>query len=150
VENFAGTALALKKDYDGARSAFENSLKLDPDNGAARNNLAEIEFNAKHYAEAERLYREVLPNTPRKALVGYRIYTCLLLLKRDGEAAEMFGQFPQPPSGNSPAWYYAVATKAFLDGDAGKANEYLSQARMYYPDMATLYDPTLRQLGYIK
>ncbi len=150
VENLAGTAYAMQKKYDDARSAFKKALEIDPNSVAAKNNLAEIEFSAKRYAEAETLYRDLLPKTPRRALTAYHIYLCLLMQDRDKEAEAYLTLFPAPPSATSPAWYFAKAGYAFNEGKKRDAERYLADARRYYPELAPLYEPSLKQLGYIK
>jgi hypothetical protein len=150
VENLAGVALSLKKDYPAAREIFARLLERDPSNLAAMNNLAEIEFTLKHYDEAARLYRRTLPGTPQKGVTGYRLYTCLLILDRHQEADFVFAKFPVPPSGRSPAWFYAQATRAFLDGKDAEARDFITRAHEYAPSGCSLYDGVLRQLGYLK
>jgi len=150
VENLAGTVFAMRKDYDQARAAFQKAMTLEPNGVAARNNLAEIEFSTKRYAEAEQLYRALLPQTPRKALTAYHIYLCLLLQHRDTEAKELFALIPSPPSTSSPAWFYAQAGRAFIEGNKAEGQQYLENGRLYYPELSKLYEPSLKQLGFTK
>lgn len=150
VENYAGVALALRKDYIAAKQAFLEVLKRDPKNTATLYNLAEVEFALKNYEEAARLYGEVLPNTEQKGLTGYRLFTCLLLLNRTEEADRVFAKFPVPPSGRSPAWYYAKGTRAFLAGKDTEARAFIADARKHAPSGCALYDDVLERLGYMK
>lgn len=150
VENYAGVALALRKDYAGAKQAFLEVLKRDPKNTATLYNLAEVEFALKNYEEAARLYGEVMPYTEQKGLTGYRLFTSLLLSNRIEEANRVFAKFPVPPSGRSPAWYYAKGTRAFLAGNDTEARAFIADAYKHAPSGCALYDDVLEQLGYLK
>lgn len=112
-----------------------------------RRNLAETEFEAGHYGEAERIYRELLDNTQRKTLTAYQIFTCMVMQGKRDEARSFLAGTPNIHS--CPAGQYADATIYFVDGNPEKALRLLKEARTSYPRLSLLYDPTLRTLGYL-
>ena len=121
--------------------------RLTPAELELKTNLAETEFSLKHFTEAEQGYREILVSTPRKPLAVYHIFTCMLLQGSREEADCYIAGIPQLE--NSPALFYAEATRAFLDGEASKAQEKLNIARSLFPDLCPFYDQTLQKLGYL-
>jgi tetratricopeptide (TPR) repeat protein len=114
----------------------------------AKRQMAGAEFAAKNYSAAESIYREILPRTFRKPLETYHIFACLLLEGRRTEAENLLSRIPSPPNDNSPAWYYASATRLFVEGKPDQAREWIAKARAEYPKLCPYYDPTLRQLGF--
>lgn len=125
--------------------AKENVLSAD--DVERKNSLAEMEFRAKNYAEAERIYREILPATSAQQLAAYHIYVCLLLEDRKDDAKDFLAQVGIPD--DSPALPYCKATLAFVSGDSATAQSILEEARKSFPDVGAAYDPTLKVLGYL-
>jgi cytochrome c-type biogenesis protein CcmH/NrfG len=54
-----GTIYLLGKDYDNAKTAFEDALKIDPDNSGALHNLGIIYLNRNDLVNAELVFRKV-------------------------------------------------------------------------------------------
>ena len=86
-----GLALLDRRDYAGARSAFERALELDPDLTGAANNLALIHLDQlQQPAEARRLLEEAARRRPRDA--GTRVNLAVVLWQlgdRSGSVREL-------------------------------------------------------------
>ena len=63
--NFRGGVLLAKKDFPGARSAFEKSLALDPTYVPAAINLSRIDLSEKKPDAAKKRFTAVLEKDPR-------------------------------------------------------------------------------------
>lgn len=133
-------------DTAGSESATKG-MGLSAEDLQRKDDLAEMEFRAKNYVEAERIYREILPATSSQPLAAYHIYTCLLLEDRKDDAETFLSQAGL--TNDSPAPYYCKATLALVSGDTATAQSALEEARRLFPDLCAAYDPTLKALGYL-
>ncbi|CAN5737109.1 hypothetical protein BH09VER1_BH09VER1_40040 [soil metagenome] len=131
---------------DSGESASASS-GLDSEDVQRKVSLAEMEFRAKNYAEAERIFREILPDAARQPLTIYQIYTCLLLQEKRDAAADFLSQTGL--NSEPPVLYYCKATQALISGDKSTAQEALAEAHRRFPDLCASYDPTLKILGYL-
>lgn len=109
--------------------------------------MADIEFRAGNYEEAEKLYRVLFPKSDTKPFMGYRIYVCCLLREEREKADDLLPRLARI-GGETPAWLYAKATRAYRDGRPEEAAELLAEARALYGDKCVEYNGTLRLLGY--
>lgn len=134
-------------DTSGSALTSTTGAGLSADDQQRKESLAEMEFRAKNYTEAERIYREILPNSSSQPLTVYHIYVCLLLQHQPDAAESVLSQAAL--TGDSPAPYYCKATLAFISGDTATAQSTLEEARRLFPDLCPTYDPTLKALGYL-
>ncbi len=111
-----------------------------------RHRLAESEFRSKNYAEAERIYRELLPDTRRKPLVNFQIFACLVGQGRKTEAVLYVKSHPE--LAKTPFASYAKTVVLFLDGQPEDARQSWALARAGFPTVAGFYDPIVRALGF--
>jgi hypothetical protein len=109
--------------------------------------MADIEFRAGNYAEAEKLYRQLFLKSEAKPLLGYRIYVCALLRENHTRAADLLPRLARIGA-KTPAAPYARATEAFREGRKDEAAAILAETRAQFGDACAEYDETLRVLGY--
>ncbi len=133
-----------KMDLAGERSGYGQTLKLNEPEFSSKEILAETAFKGRQFAEAEVLYRELLPESRRRSVVLYHIFLCILMQDRAKDAEELFPPNAQP----SPAWFYARAALEYHNGNKAEAEALLQEARLNYPAFVSLYDPALRSLGF--
>lgn len=95
--NNAGKALADQGETAQAIAAFENALRIKPDFGMARRNLARVyaregagRAEAQDYAGAEAALREATRLAPEETSYGIQLAVALNRLGRDAEAAEVY------------------------------------------------------------
>ncbi len=121
-------------------------LRLTPEQLDLKLQLADTDFRLKHYAEAERSYREIVESAPVKDPVNFRIAACIALAGRPDEARKfIMGTDGSVPS---PVMLYTDALLFFQEGRLEKARERLTQAREAFPEQCGSYDLTLRAVGY--
>lgn len=147
-----GVSLAPVKDLDETFQSRRIASDATVENSELKYELANIEFRAGNYAEAERLYQQVLPKARAKSQIVYQIYCCLLAQNRRAEAEVVLMQISQMnrEGRKSPVWYYAMAARANQDGDSAKAKEFISEGRQLYPQAGAQFEPTLRAMGYLE
>ena len=75
THNLRGGALALKKDYAGARASFERALALQANYMPAVNNLTQLDVREKNYDAARKRYEAILKKEPNNepALLGLAV-----------------------------------------------------------------------------
>ncbi|CAN5523339.1 hypothetical protein BH09VER1_BH09VER1_50470 [soil metagenome] len=69
----------------------------------AKQSLADNEFRLKNYAEAERDYREIGPDSMRKDPIIFRVFICMVLQGNPEEARRFLASFGGSPSSASGA-----------------------------------------------
>lgn len=132
----------------GLTGSASKPFSLTADIRDLKEQMADIEFRAGRYVEAERLYRALFKTSTNKPFFGYRIYVCALLRDQHGQAADLQERLVRIGH-KTPAWHYARATQAYQEGRADDAEEILRSARTLYGDLCADYDPTLRTLGHL-
>jgi hypothetical protein len=108
--------------------------------------MADVEFRAGHYEEAEKLYRQLFAKSDAKPFLAYRIYVCSLLRGNHAQAVDLLPRLARVGA-KTPAWNYARATQALQDGRKDEAAAFLAEARREYGEQCAEYDATLRVLG---
>ena len=109
--------------------------------------MADIEFRAGNYEEAERIYRKLFPTSAAKAFMGYRIFVCALLQDDRAQADDLLPRLTRVGA-QTPAYLYAKATLAYKEGRREEASQILSESRTQFGEQCAEYDATLRLLGY--
>jgi predicted Zn-dependent protease len=93
-----GRVLAAEGKRDKAISELQEGLKLAPDDEQAERDLADIYVDAKHYADAETLYRSMLTRKPQNADVRLALGETLLKQRKFPEAQqELLATVKQKP-----------------------------------------------------
>ena len=78
IWNKMGIAYQMMNGSDGALRCYKESLKLDPKNAHALNNLGSLHFGLREFAPAERMYRKALALEPDSAIVQLNLGTDLI------------------------------------------------------------------------
>ncbi len=124
--NNLGMAYFFKGDHKNAIKHLLESIDLDSKNSDAKNNLASVYFERKEYAQAEKLYREVLKDLEYGK--QFRVYYNLgLLAENNGKHDQAIAFYKKASEINKtycPAQYQ-------LGQDAFKNHNY-HQAANYY------------------
>ena len=79
VWNKTGIAYQMMFALKDAVRCYKESLKLDPNNSMALNNLATIDDELKDFSSAERMYRKAIQADPGNALIFKNLGTNLLV-----------------------------------------------------------------------
>jgi tetratricopeptide (TPR) repeat protein len=92
VWNKMGIARQMLFDPKGAARCYKESLKLDPGNSNALNNLATLDDARADFAAAERLYRKALAVNPNSARTLKNLGTNLILQRRFRESSDAYAR----------------------------------------------------------
>jgi tetratricopeptide (TPR) repeat protein len=92
VWNKMGIAYQMLFDFNDAARCYKESLRLEPDNTRALNNLATVDDSLRDFAAAERLYKKDLRLYPRTAQVLKNLGTNLLMQHQYGRGADAYRQ----------------------------------------------------------
>ena len=140
---------ATRGDTPGLLRIAERILAIDPNNDAARNNVAMLSLllqtdlpNA--IATAEKLYTKAKDNAVFASTYGYALY----IQQRPGEALQVMNALrPDQLEEPSNALYYALFLAA--DGNREKARRFIEIARTakLLPEEKVLLDQTSRRLA---
>ncbi len=90
--NKMGIAYQMLFDFKDAGRCYEESLRLEPGNIRALNNLATLDDSLKDFTAAERLYKKDLRLNPRSAEVLKNLGTNLLMQHQYGRGADAYRQ----------------------------------------------------------
>ncbi|CAN5464797.1 hypothetical protein BH09VER1_BH09VER1_25790 [soil metagenome] len=143
-----GALLAGRKDYKGARQAFEKALELQPQARSVLFNLAEVDFVAGDYAAAAAGYKKLPELWSKNGMILFRLYLCERMQKHDREAAELEANPNLKPE--SVEWLYVQAAKNIMDKNERVGFQYVDKARLIYPEEGKVCELTLQRLGLIK
>lgn len=78
IWNRMGVAYQMMFSTSGARRCYQESLKLNPENPHALNNLGSLHFSLREFANAERMYRKALALEPHSTAVQMNLGTVLI------------------------------------------------------------------------
>lgn len=92
VWNKMGIAYQMLFDLQDAARCYKESLKLDPDNSHALNDLATVEDSLKDFSSAEHYYKQALRLNPRSALYLKNLGTNLLMQHEYGRGSDAYAQ----------------------------------------------------------
>ncbi len=144
----AGAVHATKKDYPKAREAFNKAQQMSPTAFAPAFNLAEMEFTAGNYAEADRLFRQLRTKFSPNRLVLFRLYLCAVKLGQPDIAAPFLNSPDIDPQ--SPEWFYIHGVDALQNDRKREGRRTLEAARSLFGKTAEPYDQTLDRIGLSK
>lgn len=145
-DNTPQKRLTFQPDPQAGKISRSLSLRSGGDS-ALSEQMADIEFRAGNYAEAERIYRQLFPASTSKGFMGYRIFVCALVRDDRAQADDLLPRLTRVGA-KTPAHLYAKATMAYKDGRPEEAAQYLSEAKAQFGEQCAEYDGTLRLLGY--
>jgi len=138
--------LTFQPDPQAGKASRSLSLRSGSESTMAEQ-MAEIEFRAGNYADAEKLYRKLFPTSTTKGFMGYRIFVCALVRDDRAQVDDLLPRLTRVGA-KTPAHLYAKATLAYKDGKPEEAAQYLAEAKAQFGDECAEYDGTLRLLGY--
>ncbi len=147
VQAQLGEALRQAGDHQGARRAFEQTLRLDPAHRAARTNLGNLHYEAaqaqtdtaaarREYASAAAAYEEVLRRDPdyREALNS--LGSIYLVMGRTAEAAQVYRRVVDL-SPHFPEGHFNLGLALRRQGQYALAAAAYQQALRLHPDAET-------------
>lgn len=148
VFQLKGVILTAEGDYAAARAAFQRAIELDAAEKIHRYNLAELEFMAGDFTQADRLFQTAQKMDPGNTRIVLRRYLCALAQGNARRAAEITQSLPS--MAQSPEWYGLMVVKARRDGNDRQSRSFLTTARILYsPDQMEDCEKTLRRTGYL-
>jgi tetratricopeptide (TPR) repeat protein len=146
--NTRGAIAIEEKHFDEGRKYCEAALVQAPKYFPARFNLGEIPFLQKQYAEARKVFSELLAEDPKNELLAYRVFLTYLLEKNDAAAKAELDKMKLP--GTTGAGYYAHGAWEFAHGNSKKAMIWLHAGDFIYsPDQNLYLAEVLCDLGWI-
>lgn len=147
--NTRGAVAIERKDFVEGERLCRAALQQDAKFFPARFNLGEIPFVKGDYAEARRIYQEILDEDERNELVGYRIFLTHLM-EKDYETAKRLLDAMRFPS-DTAAYYYAHAAWDFAHAREEKARGWIRSGDWVFPRTRNLYfADVLYDLGWMK
>ena len=147
VHAHLGLALLWGGDREGARRAFEQTLRLDPEHRAARTNLGNLHYEAAQtqpdpaaarqgYERAAAEYEQVLKLDPEYKEALNNLGSIYLVLGQPAQAAQMY-QRVVALSPNFPEGYYNLGLAFLRQGQYGPAVAAYQRALGLRPDAET-------------
>ncbi len=142
-DEIRGAIYTIKKDFPAAAASFRAMLAKSPESPVARFNLAETQFLARRYGEAEQSFAE-LESAQREtnpAVADLCRYKRVVSLLAAGSPDKAKALLP-PPSDTPPsaAVRYAGAAVDFSQKNVTKANSEIEEARRAFSaEVESLY-----------
>lgn len=141
--------------FDKALKAYQEALKLDPQNQSIRFNIGEIYFVTGEWQKAHDQLLSVLDdvaesNTSFARLVEFKILLCKVKLGMDEEVQILANKYDYQD--DSPYHYYAKAALEYAAGNSLEAEQWLARAQRIFrdPNILASWQDTLVEFGYIK
>ena len=143
--NLKGAILTKQKHYDEALMYYSEALKASPGFFPARYNLGALLALRQQWDAAMIYYRSILIEQPNNELVEYKLL--LLLLHQNADPELQSKLFATDLPTNTPAWYYAKASRLYKEGNAKEAVKYLEVAKNIYGDKVDIFQEELDESG---
>lgn len=143
--NLKGAILTKQKKYDEAFTCYNEALKTSPAFFPARYNVGALLALRQQWDAATDYYRNLLIDQPNNELVEYKLL--LLLLHQNADPELQAKLFATDLPTNTPAWYYAKASRLYKKGDAKEAAKYLEVAKNIYGDKIEIFQEELDESG---
>lgn len=143
-----GNIYSEKKQWDDARKDYDKALSIDPNNVAAKVNLAELEFRQKQYDLARAQFLAIKNDKNLGDLASYMVFLCDLYSAHDAAAGQELAVFNA--AGENASYYFGnIAWDLFHRNEDG-ARDYLRSAQnIYPPGKINLYESNLIETGYL-
>ena len=132
----------LKADYEKAEKSFEESLKMNPKNGLALNNLGAILSEKKQYALAIEKVKSAIQTDPKELMFYSNLQK---IYQKMGEPDRFANEYKNLPQQNPEQWGYGktlvrvIRQRAFSSYSKGD----LDNAILGFEDMLKIY----REIG---
>lgn len=153
--NLRGSCYVEMRAFDKATAAFNEALKITPNNTSIRFNVGEVLFVTKQWQQATDIFQEVMReipenNTALSRLVEFKILLCKVKLGQKAEFNVLAQKYDFQD--DSPYHYYAQAAQAYESSDLLEAEEWLGRASRIFqdPNVIAPWQDTLVEFGYIK
>ena len=151
--NIKGACYVEFRNFDKARSAFQQALKAHPENPNVLFNLAEISFVTHRWEDAHDRLSALLQenaNPTMSELIKFKILLCKIKLGAIEEAQAFTNETSFLD--DSPLHYYANAAMAYSNDEAVAAEKWLGRASGVFRNAGKIapWQDTLIEFGYIK
>jgi len=153
--NIRGACYVEIRAFDKAMAAFEQALKLTPDNTSVKFNIGEVYFVTKEWQKCCDMMEQVFKEIPKEQtalsrLVEFKILLCEKKLGRKDEAIALSKKYDMDD--DSPYFCYAQAAIAYDEKNLIVAEEWLARAGRIFqnPEVLAPWQDTLVEFGYIK
>lgn len=153
--NLRGSCYVEMRAFDKAMAAFDEALKISPDNTSIRFNVGEVLFVTKQWRQSHDVFEEILRDIPENnlalaRLVEFKILLCKIKLGMDDEVTILAEKYDFQD--DSPYYYYAKAAQAYEKEELLEAEEWLGRANRIFrdPNIIAPWQDTLVEFGYIK
>lgn len=153
--NLRGSCYVEMRAFDKAMTAFDEALKISPDNTSIRFNVAEVLFVTKQWQRAHDAFGEILNDIPESnlalaRLVEFKILLCKIKLGMENEVTILAEKYDYQD--DSPYYYYSQAALAYEKEELLQAEEWLGRANRIFrdPNIIAPWQDTLVEFGYIK
>ena len=147
--------LALQvRDVEKAREQFTKARDLAPDSMPPLFNLAEVDFVAERWAEAEKGFKDVMVRFPKlitgvRHLVIFKVLLSTVKQKKLVEAEKLIAEHFTFMD-DTPAFYFSKAVIALEGGDKRIGNDWLTKAQVIFkPKDNEAYLDALMESHYI-
>lgn len=151
--NLKGSALVNIRDFERASIYFERASKLYPKFWQTHFNLSEMNFVGQKWAEAEKMFKQLLAfeqpiEGSTRRLVEYKLIICAIKQKRFDEAKKLIAQYDIYD--DTPIFYYATAALNFELDNRKEAEEWVNNARsVYSTQINAIFEDSLTELGWL-
>jgi tetratricopeptide (TPR) repeat protein len=143
-----GDIYSRKKQFDMSQKDYDSVLQLDPKNGTAKFNMAELKFMQKDYDGARPGFVELEANTDLGDLATYKVFLCDLFGGHTDVAQKEYDDFNKV--GGNASYYFANVAWDVYHKNTDDARTWLGSAqRIYPPQKFLLYASSLHDLGYL-
>jgi tetratricopeptide (TPR) repeat protein len=143
-----GNIYSEKKMWAEAQSDYQQALSLDPHNGAATINLAEVQFRQKQYDQARATFLTAESDPHLGDLASYMVFLSDLYAAHDAAAGQELAVFNAAEDNAS--YYFGNVAWDLLHKNISGARDYLQSAQaIYTPNKVRLYESNLIESGYL-
>jgi len=153
--NLKGSCFVEFRDFERARTIYNEALKLSPESTTVRFNIAEIDFCTKNWQKGHDGFTGLLDDIDKEQvamqrLIEFKILLCKLQIGQVDEARKLTDKHGFLD--DSPYHFFAKGALAFHDDDTAGAEQWLGRAARIFrrPETLAPWQDTLIEYGYIK
>jgi tetratricopeptide (TPR) repeat protein len=140
IWNKMGIAFQMMNGSEGALHCYKESLKLNPRNAHAINNLGSLHFSLREFAPAERMYRKALALEPGSAVVELNLGTDLIAEQKYDEGWQHYqAALDMDPHAFENTASLRIGSQASAQ-NRGAVNYYMAKGLTQAGEMATAID----------